>query len=154
MKEVENLLYILKEKGITLRIQEGELKISAPKGTLTPDLLTEIKSQKEQIINMLSAAIRNVDYVQIKKADRTGNIPLSYSQQRMWFLNQLEGEKAVYHISFAMKVEGIFNLEKLNYALDEIARRHETLRTIFPAINGNPVQKFLKTINVKLSTRI
>lgn len=150
MKEVENLLYILKEKGITLRIQEGELKISAPKGTLTPDLLTEIKSQKEQIINMLSAAIRNVDYVQIKKADRTGNIPLSYSQQRMWFLNQLEGEKAVYHISFAMKVEGIFNLEKLNYALDEIARRHETLRTIFPAINGNPVQKILENYKCKI----
>jgi amino acid adenylation domain-containing protein len=150
MNKVELLLSELKSKGVTLKVQDLELKISAPKGILTPDLLTEIKSQKEQIISLLLAATRNVGSEKIKRANRNEKIPLSFSQQRMWFLNQLEGEKALYHVSFALKVEGHFNLEKLNYALNEIVKRHETLRTVFPTDNGSPFQKILEEYKCKI----
>jgi amino acid adenylation domain-containing protein len=144
MSQVELLLSKLKEKGVLFNVKGSELKISASKDTLTPALLEEIKSSKELIISWLKSAIGNINNTAIKRTDRNKDIPLSYSQQRMWFLNQLEGVKAIYHVSFAMKVEGFLDLNKLNYTLNEIARRHESLRTVFPIVKGNPVQNILQ----------
>ena len=67
--------------------------------------------------------------------------PLSFSQQRLWFLNELEGASVTYHISGAVKIKGALVVETLERCFDEIVSRHETLRTHFVTINGAPVAK-------------
>ncbi len=73
---------------------------------------------------------------------RKGSDPasLSFAQQRLWFLNQLEPGSAVYNIPIGLRLQGELNVPVLKRSLDEILRRHESLRTRFEAVEGQPVQ--------------
>ncbi|HXM36671.1 MAG TPA: condensation domain-containing protein, partial [Pyrinomonadaceae bacterium] len=73
--------------------------------------------------------------------DRSGNLPLSFAQQRLWFLDQLEPDNPFYNISRALRLRGLLNVSALSRAIDEIVRRHETLRASFAAENGTPFQR-------------
>ncbi|MBN1481966.1 amino acid adenylation domain-containing protein [candidate division KSB1 bacterium] len=76
----------------------------------------------------------------IEKADRTGDIPLSFSQKRLWFLDQLAPNNAFYNIPGAIKLSGHLNIEAFEKSITEITRRHEALRTTFAATKGKPRQ--------------
>ncbi len=68
---------------------------------------------------------------------------MSYAQQRLWFLNRFEGGRAAYNMPTAFRVSGALDVEALGAALDDVVARHESLRTIFPDIDGVPVQQVL-----------
>ena len=70
---------------------------------------------------------------------QTGPIPLSFAQRRLWFLEQL-GASAAYHVPIAIRLEGTLDRNALIHALNEIARRHEMLRTTFEVQSGEPMQ--------------
>jgi amino acid adenylation domain-containing protein len=70
---------------------------------------------------------------------QTGPVPLSFAQRRLWFLEQL-GASAAYHIPIAIRLEGTLDRGALVRALNEIALRHETLRTTFEVQDGEPMQ--------------
>src|ERR1700712_623050 len=63
--------------------------------------------------------------------------PLSFAQERLWFLERLEGVSATYNICFAYRLRGNPRVDCLERALGEIVRRHESLRTTFPAPTAN-----------------
>ncbi|MFI7673237.1 amino acid adenylation domain-containing protein [Actinophytocola sp. NPDC049390] len=65
--------------------------------------------------------------------------PLSFPQQRLWFLDQLLPGNTAYTISWAVRLRGPLDLDALSWSLDRIVERHETLRTRFPATDGDPV---------------
>ena len=65
---------------------------------------------------------------------------MSFAQERLWFLNQLEPDNAFYNISLAVRLSGLLNHTALDRTLSEIVRRHEVLRTTFQFINRGPVQ--------------
>jgi amino acid adenylation domain-containing protein len=67
-------------------------------------------------------------------------LPLSFAQQRLWFLAQLEPESPTYNIPAAYRLRGLLNVAALEQSLSEIVRRHETLRTTFMAVDGQAVQ--------------
>jgi amino acid adenylation domain-containing protein len=71
---------------------------------------------------------------------RHGTIPLSLAQERLWFLDQLAPVCAAYNIPVAVCLRGLLNVTALAQSLSEMVRRHEILRTTFPADNGRPVQ--------------
>ncbi len=75
-----------------------------------------------------------------EKGNRKQERPLSYGQQRLWFLSHLESQKTVYNIPGALCIKGELNREALAYALQEILRRHEVLRTRFQEKEGVPFQ--------------
>jgi amino acid adenylation domain-containing protein len=77
----------------------------------------------------------------ITKADRSQPLPLSYAQQRLWFLAQMEGVSEVYHMPFGVRLVGRLDRQALGLALDRIVQRHETLRTTFAMVDGEPVQR-------------
>ncbi|WP_213781848.1 non-ribosomal peptide synthetase, partial [Caballeronia sp. dw_276] len=68
------------------------------------------------------------------------SIPLSFAQQRLWFLEQLEPGSALYNIPAAIRLVGRLDAEALEMTLDEVVRRHEALRTRFVEVDGTPVQ--------------
>ncbi|HVR96684.1 MAG TPA: condensation domain-containing protein, partial [Thermoanaerobaculia bacterium] len=70
----------------------------------------------------------------------TGELPLSFAQQRLWFLDRLAPENPFYNMLTAVRLSGPVDVPALREACREIARRHEVLRTLFPAVAGRPVQ--------------
>jgi amino acid adenylation domain-containing protein len=77
----------------------------------------------------------------IERVDRTGNVPLSFAQQRLWFLEQLGNLGGTYHIPVGLRLRGELDRGALVRSLDRIVDRHEALRTTFPAADGEPVQR-------------
>ena len=66
--------------------------------------------------------------------------PLSYPQQRLWFLDQLEPASAVYIVPLTYRVSGPFDVAAMEHALTEVVRRHQALRTVFRSVDGVPRQ--------------
>ncbi len=81
---------------------------------------------------------------------RANDLPLSFPQQRLWFLAQLEGPSATYNISSALRFDGELDIPRLRAAVSEISRRHEILRTTFPAVDGLGVQRIAPPAPVAL----
>jgi amino acid adenylation domain-containing protein len=71
---------------------------------------------------------------------RTDHLPLSFAQQRLWFLTQMDPESGAYNLPFALRLGGALNHRILERSFLALVRRHETLRTTFPAVEGEPRQ--------------
>src|SRR5262249_51439208 len=76
----------------------------------------------------------------IAKRTDVSDLPLSFAQQRLWFLDQLEPESAFYNLPAALELTGALNVIALERALSEVVKRHEVLRTSFVNVEGWPVQ--------------
>lgn len=76
----------------------------------------------------------------IPRVDRSEKHTLSLTQQRIWFLTQMEGVSETYHISIALEMKGHLNRGALIHAMQALIERHESLRTAFPLLDGEPVQ--------------
>jgi amino acid adenylation domain-containing protein len=86
----------------------------------------------------------------ITPASRTGPLALSFSQQRLWFLDQLEPGSALYNIPGAIRLTGNLDLPAFGRALNEVVRRHEALRTTFAAVNDDAVQIIAPALDLRL----
>ncbi len=111
-------------------------------GRLTPD--------KRAVLEMLLKKKRQESAAKIATISREGLLPLSFAQQRLWFLDRFEGESSVYNIPMSMRVLGAIDVNILERALSEIVRRHEALRTTFSFEEGRPVQKINEPVPVKI----
>jgi amino acid adenylation domain-containing protein len=75
----------------------------------------------------------SVPHPPLTRSERGGPLPLSFAQQRLWFLHQMEPESPFYNLPFAVRMHGALDVPALRRALAEIVRRHEVLRTTFRA---------------------
>ncbi|MFG6101398.1 amino acid adenylation domain-containing protein [Leptothoe sp. EHU-05/26/07-4] len=81
---------------------------------------------------------------------KDGNLPLSFAQERLWFLDQLEIDSTTYNMPSAVRLEGELNLTALEQSFTEIVRRHEILRTVFVVSDGQPSQVVMSSSPFKL----
>ena len=81
---------------------------------------------------------------------RNGELALSFAQQRLWFFDQLEPGLSAYNIPAAVRLKGPLNLAALEQSLNEIVKRHESLRTTFGKVDGRPTQVIAPTLTIKL----
>ncbi len=135
---IKQLILDLQDSGIKIWAEGDRLRYSAPKGKITPSLFRQLKEQKADILLFL----RKIDVTAptgsmlIPSVSREQNLPLSFAQQRLWFLDKFEGEGKAYNESGAIHIEGQLNAPAFEKALNEIVRRHEVLRTVFTTLQS------------------
>jgi amino acid adenylation domain-containing protein len=136
------LLSYLRSRDVQLWADGDQLHCSAPKGVLTPALRTELAGHKTEILTFLHEAQHVIRSTRppLSAVSRSAELPLSFAQQRLWFLDQLEPHSPLYTVPQAIHLHGPLQVEALHQTLNAIVARHETLRTTFHAVDGIPRQ--------------
>jgi amino acid adenylation domain-containing protein len=135
------LLARLGDLGIRLWTEEGRLCFKAPQGALTPGLRAELARHKAEILGFLEHTAARPEAPAIAPVPRDRDLALSFAQQRLWLLDQLEPGNPAYNLSQIVRLSGALRVPVLARSLSEVARRHESLRTTFRAVDGKPVQE-------------
>ncbi len=86
----------------------------------------------------------------IPQVPRTGHLPLSFTQERLWFLEQFVPGTAAYNVATLLHIRGKLDTDVLEKALQEIVHRHEALRTRFPENHGRPSQVIMDSLSISL----
>ncbi len=94
-------------------------------------------------VEALRSAGGAADAAPIPRAPRGGDLPLSFAQQRLWFIHRMDPESAAYNLAYPLRLRGALDVRALARSLDDLVARHEALRTVFPAGHGEPVQRVL-----------
>jgi amino acid adenylation domain-containing protein/non-ribosomal peptide synthase protein (TIGR01720 family) len=98
-------------------------------------------ASQARMVEQLLASGNGSSSAAICPSPRPDNLPLSFAQQRLWFLHQLEPKSDFYNVPIALRIRGPLNVNVLSDCCNEIVRRHEVLRTSFPIREGVPVQQ-------------
>lgn len=147
--KTSELLTRLRTLGIKVWVEGAELKLKAPKGALTPELRDHLVASKQEMISLLRPASA-ADVAVIPKADRKKPLQLSFTQQRLWFLDQMEPGVITYNMWTALILHGELDVDALERSLDEICRRHEVLRATFQVEAGVPHQVIDPDFRIRL----
>jgi amino acid adenylation domain-containing protein len=134
------LLSRLEALQIKLWDDEGYLGFDAPEDVLTPALLAEIREHKEEILTLLRQGRAAEVHQELRARPHSGKLPVSPAQRRLWFLSQLEGANVAYNMPFITELRGPLDVGALSRGINEIVRRHESLRTTFRLEAEGPVQ--------------
>jgi aryl carrier-like protein len=89
----------------------------------------------------------------LRPVPRDQPLPLSFAQQRLWFLHQLHPDSTAYHIVRAVRIRGTLDLAALGATFEYLVERHHALRTVFPSHEGRPVQVVLPAHRFDLTVR-
>jgi hypothetical protein len=86
--------------------------------------------------------------------ERPAVVPLSFAQQRLWFIDQFEGPSPIYNMAVALRLGGRLDAQALGAALADVVGRHESLRTLFAAVEGIPQQLVVPAEQVDLGWQV
>ena len=151
MKTIDFVSY-LQNLGVKFWIDGEQLRYRSPKGVITPELKKDIVERKAELLDLL----REVQTIQqsvassIKPISREQVIPLSYAQQRLWFLEKMGLSSNTYNVPLIFNIVGKLDYVALQTTINKIIARHETLRTTFSEINGTPVQIIKPSFELQL----
>lgn len=134
------LLKQIQAADIELWADGDRLRYSAPKGALTPALRASLSEHKMEILASLQVAARAAAPGPLLPLTREGDLPLSFAQQRLWFLAQLEPDNPAYNVTGAVQLSGPLQVAALQQSLHALVQRHEPLRTTFVNVAGQPRQ--------------
>lgn len=138
MSNVDELLTRLNDLGVALWNEDGKLRYRAPAGIVTPDLRDELTRFKPQLIEHLQNS-GPLTPGRIPRAPRHELLPLSFAQERLWFMDRLQGG-SVYNMPIALRIQGPLDMDGLERAVNTVIARHEILRTNFSDADGRAVQ--------------
>jgi surfactin family lipopeptide synthetase A len=134
-----DLLSECDDLGIVLWVDGKTLRFRSPEGAIDAHMLERLRKHKDQLIDLLTGLAAQRD--DIPSVDRTrGDLPLSFEQERLWILNQLNPDDPSYNVAGTVSGSGALDPCLLRDAIEEVIDRHEVLRTAFHNVNGGPVQ--------------
>lgn len=135
------LLSELKARGVTIASDAGQLRVSAPKGAMTPELQSQLRERKDELLALLqSAASAAAPLEAIQAHDPREPAPLSTAQHRLWFTEQLRPGTAALNLPFPFRVRGPLDVVALEWVVAEVGRRHDVLTSHIVVQNHVPLQ--------------
>jgi thioesterase domain-containing protein len=138
---VQTLLTGLRQDGVRVWSEDGRLHYQAPKGAMTPKRLAQLRELKSDILDFLrQAASTHSQLPPLSAGPRPARLPLSYAQERLWLLGQIETLGSAYNLGAGVGLSGPFDAQAFEQALHDIVQRHEVLRTRFAVVDGRPEQ--------------
>ena len=151
MEDAKRLLVLLKNNYIDVYLQNGKLKTNSRPGAITAEIAKRIKAHKEELIALLmqEQEFSRQPVEKIEKIHDKTDLPLSFGQSRIWFVEQLNKNTAEFNIPLILNVSGSFELSLAERAICRIIERHEILRTVYEGNNGRPVPKVNETFSFK-----
>jgi amino acid adenylation domain-containing protein len=113
---------------------------------------SDLQTAKHELVATLlkKKGIELQDSRRIYAREFHNNIPLSFAQERLWFLDQLEPGNSVYNICRAHRLTGLLDIAVLTLSLNEVVRRHEAMRTTFAPVDDHPVQSVAPTLTLTI----
>ena len=132
----------LRSLDVRLSVDGERLRINAPRGALSAALSARIAKHKKTLIEFLRSAKAplETDSSAIPHVADDEPTPLSFAQERLWFLEQLEPGRPVYNLSRALRIDGPLQVDALEASFNRILGRHEALRTKFIERGGRLFQ--------------
>ena len=149
------LLKTLKANQIEIQEAGGKLKTTAPKGAITQELASRIKANKQALLDFVArkkSQRHKAVLQQIGPAPQAKDYPLSFAQQRLWFIERMEGHTSKHNMPTAFRMRGRLDLEALRRAFGTLVERHQVLRTNFVESEGEPRQLVGEARGVPIET--
>jgi amino acid adenylation domain-containing protein len=138
-QQIVSLMLRLQNLGCRIWAEDDKLRIRTSKNALTAELKQEIQDRKADILTFLKAAkTQAVSTAEIPALSADSPKLLSFAQQRLWLLAQLQGSSATYNMPIALQLNGNLNIDVLHSSLADLLNRHESLRMYFPTVAGQP----------------
>ncbi|WP_272002971.1 amino acid adenylation domain-containing protein [Nannocystis radixulma] len=139
MTSIERFVAELRDRGVRFWLEGDSLRFRAPQGVVTPVLREAMVARKPELLAFLRRGVATRDVPALQAGPRPDRLPLSFAQQRLWFLDQMDSG-AAYNMPFALRLRGVLRADALASALTELVRRHESLRTSFAGDGDSAVQ--------------
>ena len=139
-----DILLELQELEVRVWVEDGALQFSSPLESLPDEVRAAISEHETGLMAFVAQMSKSADAPKAKKiepAPRDQPLPLSFAQERFWFLSQLEEDSSAYNIVFPMRLRGPLDGDALERSLAEIIERHETLRTTVTTVDDRAVQE-------------
>lgn len=152
MANVENLLREIHNLGGSLRVEEEQLKCTAPPGALTPELARRISENKVSIVEYLTQVIDQRPPITAMSSAERAEAPLTFQQLRLWFMDKYDSASGAYNMPVVLRLSRAPDSKALEEALREVVARHETLNTVFASAMGKPTTRALITEFVLATT--
>ncbi len=146
---MQALLAALRQEGVRLWLDGDALRYQAPKGAMTPQRLSDLRTCKSKLIAFMQQAEQASAQAapRIEVTPRSGRLPLSFTQERLWLLERIEDLGPAYHIASGIRLTGPFDPQVFAQVMVEIVQRHEILRTRFVA-DDNSIEQVIDTPGV------
>jgi Condensation domain/TubC N-terminal docking domain len=151
MDRVAEFLASVRNKGVKLWCESGQLHYKAPKGVLTQEDIDGLRISRGQIVTLLErSAGAQATELELEPRSRLERAPLAFSQLAHWHQYKLSERRAIRQIASATRIRGRLNVEVLQKSIAEVVRRHDALRTRIVALDGVPVQEIAESSSPEL----
>ncbi|PHM55991.1 amino acid adenylation domain protein [Xenorhabdus hominickii] len=143
MKDAVQIVNEALNQGITLFVADNRLQYETSQDRIPPELLSEWKNHKQALIDFLSHIDSEADTYQlqdIQRYDSAEHYPLSFAQQRLWFIDQINEGSPQYNCKGDFRLREKLNLNAFTETIKMLLERHESLRTCFKIIDNEPRQ--------------
>ncbi len=152
MNSISELLSELHHLDIKLWVEGERLRYNAPKGALTPELRSRVVERKAEIISFLQQTneILTSPTIPLKPVPRTNELPISFAQERIWFLEFVGKKSGSYNMPLAQRLQGNLDVDSFKSAIATVVERHEALRTTFQRGKFSAIQFIQPTLDIEI----
>ena len=146
-----NLLKKLRENNIEIKIVNDQINLSIPDGVDASGIIEEIKHNKIELISFLKGIRKNERFIEISASAEKEYYPLSSAQRRIFFLQEFDTSSTAYNMPQIRHFDFFLDKGRVNEAFNQLILRHESLRTSFHLLEGEPMQKIHPKLDLDLT---